>query len=200
MEVIILLHEQHIGRHQHQARHDQVDPVRQHRLRAQVDEAQGNHQLDDHIQQRDHHVAHPQLVRHQLVGVLAVRLAQVLVQHDAVDDGQRAVHPVHQEEHDVCNVLRRQHQAAQGEQDDERNADDGHNQVRRLNERCHVIPGLTGDPDRREPSLTAFLLSNGLRQTTIQTACPISTDFASSLVCQPDYRKRHLPIRFCSFG
>ena len=104
--------------------------------------------------------------------MLSVRLSQVLVQHNAVDDGESAVNSIYQEKHNPRYVFRGQHQPAQRKEDDKRNAnaphvarealrlsfrpevedaenhyaDDGYNQVRRLNEAfCH--------PERSEGSI-----------------------------------------------
>lgn len=110
VQMVVLLHKQHIGDGQEQGRGEQIDPVRQHRRGAEVNEAKRHRQLQGHINQRHRHVAHLQLIRHQLIGVLAMRLPQILVQQDAMEDGHAAVDPIHQEEHDPRHVLRRQHQ------------------------------------------------------------------------------------------
>ena len=68
-------------------------------------------------------MADVQFVRHQLVGVFAVRLAEVLVQHDAVADGQHRVHSVDGEQHDPAQVAGPQNQCAQREQQYERYRD-----------------------------------------------------------------------------
>ena len=55
-----------------------------------------------------------QLVGHQLVGVLAVSLAKVLVQQDAVHDGQHGVHAVDPEKQEVLDIARGGYEPAQG--------------------------------------------------------------------------------------
>ncbi len=50
--------------------------------------AEGDCQLDCHIDERDFYVGHFQFVGHQLVGVLAVCLAEVFMQLYAVADGK----------------------------------------------------------------------------------------------------------------
>lgn len=62
---------------------------------------------------------HTQLVDHELIGMLAVRFAQILVQHYAVTDGQHRVHAIYRQEHDICEVTGLQYQGSQKEYDDE---------------------------------------------------------------------------------
>ena len=126
MQMVIFHLKQHVSHGQHDARCHQIDLVRQHGVRAQVDESQRHHQLQAHINQRNHHMTHLQLIRHQLVRVLSVRLPQVLMQHNAVENGQRTVDTINKEEYNVCNILSHQHQASQRKQDDERNTDAPH--------------------------------------------------------------------------
>ena len=48
------------------------------------------------------------------------------LQHNPVEDSQRAIHPIHQKEHNPRHILRHQHQPPQRKQDDKRNADAPH--------------------------------------------------------------------------
>lgn len=134
----------------------------------QVDEAQRHRQLHGHIEETYLHMSYLQLVGHQLVGVLAVRLTQVLVKHDAVDNRAASIHAVYQQEHQVGDVARLHYQFAEREQHDEGDAyaahipceafgfpfgaevedaehqhpDDCHHQVRRLDKPCDLIADL----------------------------------------------------------
>ena len=40
----------------------------------------------------------PQLIRHQLISMLPMRLTQVLMQHNAVADSQTTIHTIYQKE------------------------------------------------------------------------------------------------------
>ena len=105
MQMIVLLLEQHIRYCLHYEGTDQIHPVAKDIIWAQIDESQAHHQLHRHIQQTHLHVANLQFVRHQLVGVFAMCLAQVLVQHDAVADGQYTIHTIHQQEDQICQIV-----------------------------------------------------------------------------------------------
>ena len=67
-----------------------------------------------------------QFVCHQLIRMLAVRLTQVLMQEDTMTDGQAAIHAIHQEEEQPCNVTRSHNQLTDGKQHDESNAHTTH--------------------------------------------------------------------------
>ena len=123
VEMVVLLHEEHIRTTQHKTGHDQIDPVSKQGIRAEIDESQGDNQLDAHIQEADHDMAHPQLIGHQLIRMLAVRLPQMLVQLDAMRDRQAAVHAIHQQQHQIRDIPRLHDEPAQGEQHDERDPD-----------------------------------------------------------------------------
>ena len=68
-------------------------------------------------------MAYLQFIGHQLIGVLAVRLAEILVQHYAVTDGKAAVHSIDEQEYQPRDVARASNQKPHGEQDNERNPD-----------------------------------------------------------------------------
>lgn len=57
-----------------------------------------------------------QFVGHELVCVFAVGIAEVLVQHDAVEDGEYSVDAIDAEEDEVCEVLCLDDNAAEEEQ------------------------------------------------------------------------------------
>ena len=67
-----------------------------------------------------------QLVGHQLVRVLAVRLAQMLVQQDAVDDGQDGIHAVDPEQQQILDITGSGNKPAENKQDDECDTDRPH--------------------------------------------------------------------------
>ena len=123
MQVVVSLHEQHVGQREHDHRRDKIEPVGRDRVRHQVHHPQRDRQLQDHVEQRHRHVAQPQLVRHQLVRVLAVRLSEILVQQDSVHDRAHAVHPVDRQEHQPGDVARLQDQTPDQVQQDERHSD-----------------------------------------------------------------------------
>ena len=109
-------------------------------------------------------MAHSELISHQLIRMLAMRLTKILMQHDTMNNGQRSVNAVYQEEHDVRHILRCHHQAPKRKQDNKRDTyaphiprealglgpevedaehqhpDNRQHQVRRFNERRHVLP------------------------------------------------------------
>ena len=59
-----------------------------------------------------------QLIGHQLVRMLAVRLTQFFVQQDAMHDGQAAVHAIDQQEDEICHVSRSENERAYEEEED----------------------------------------------------------------------------------
>ena len=123
--MIVLLHEQQIRDEQHQADAQQISPVPQGRVRNQ-DHTGTNDQLQHHVQRRDHRVLHPQLIRHDLVGMLPVRLAQIFMQQDPVDNREHRVDPIDRQKHDVRDVFRLENQQPEQEDDDECRPDTAH--------------------------------------------------------------------------
>ena len=75
-----------------------------------------------------------QFIGHQLVGVLAVRLAQMLVQHDSVYDGQDSVDTIDTQQKKILDITGGGDKPAENEQDDKCNTDRPH------------IPGKTPGP------------------------------------------------------
>ena len=123
--MVILLHEQQIRDEQHQADTQQVAPVPQGRVRNQ-DHPRANDQLQHHVQRRDHRVLHPQLIRHDLVGMLPVRFSQVLMQQDPVNNREHRVDPIDRQKHDVRDVPRLENQQPEQEDNDECRPDTAH--------------------------------------------------------------------------
>ena len=126
MQMVVPLHEQHIPSPQEQNHADKVNPMGQRGGGDQVDEDQGNQQLQAHVEQGDGHVREVQLVRHQLVGVLAVGLAQGLVQQDTMHNRQTAVHAIDNQKDQPSDVVSLHNQRSNSEQQDERNAHAAH--------------------------------------------------------------------------
>ena len=105
MQMIIFLLEQHIRYCEQQEGTYQIHPVAEDIIRAHIDETQRHHKLHCHIQQAHLHVTYLQFVCHQLIGMFAMRLAQVLMQHDTVANGQNTIHTIHQQEDQRCQIV-----------------------------------------------------------------------------------------------
>lgn len=125
MQMIVLAHKQNVAHTQHKTNRNKIAPMPGRCVRNQ-DQAGANGQLQDSIDGRYQRMLHTQLVGHQLIGVLAVRLAQILVQHDSVADSQDRIHTIYSQEHNVRKVARLQNQFAQQENHDERSANAAH--------------------------------------------------------------------------
>ena len=123
MEMVVLLHEDDVGRAEHKQHAAEVSPADAGGGSGEQDCAGADDQLQQRVERRHEHVTDAQLVGHQLVGVLAVRLPEVLMQHHAVADGQHHVHPVDRQQHYPAQVAGAQNQRAESEEHDER---DGH--------------------------------------------------------------------------
>ena len=90
----------------------------EHVVRAYVDKAQTDCQLQKHIQQTDLYMPYLQLICHQLESMFPVRLTQVLVEHDAMDNRAAAIHAINQQEDQICHILRKRNEATNQEQQD----------------------------------------------------------------------------------
>lgn len=123
MEVVVFSHEDDVGGAEQEQDGGEIDPARGGGIGQEQDGGGADGQLQQGVERRHLHVADVQFVGHQLVGVLAVRLAEVLVEHDAVADGQHRVHSVDGEQHDPAQVAGPQNQGAQREQQYERYRD-----------------------------------------------------------------------------
>ena len=86
--------------------------------RAEVYEAQRHSELQQRVEGRNLHMPYPQFIGHQLVRMLAVRLAQVLMQQDAMAYGKASAHAIDQKEDEICHVARRENERAYEEEQD----------------------------------------------------------------------------------
>ena len=59
-----------------------------------------------------------QFICHQLVRMLAVRLAHVLVKQDAMAYGKASIHAIDQQEYEICHVSRSENERAYEEEQD----------------------------------------------------------------------------------
>lgn len=125
MQMIVLAHKQNIPHSQHNTNRNQISPVPSRSIRYQ-NQPGANGQLQNSIYGRYHRMLHTQLVGHQLIGVLTVRLAQILVQHNPVADSKDRIHTIYSQEHNVRKVARLQNQFAQQENHNKRCANAAH--------------------------------------------------------------------------
>ena len=122
MQVVVFLLEKHICHSEnHQSAH-QIPPVRRNGIGAQINESQRHGQLHTHVDASHHRMRHLQLIRHQLIRMLPVSLAQILVQQDAVAYGQNTVHAVHQQEDEIRHVAGGKDKTADHEQENVRDS------------------------------------------------------------------------------
>ena len=118
MQMVILLHEEHIGYGKEKHNTNHITPMSKDCVGDNVNHDERDDQLQEHIERAHYHMTHPQLIRHQLIRMLAVRLTKPLVQHDTVDDSQTAVHAIHDEQHHPRHVPCLHNQAFDTEQQD----------------------------------------------------------------------------------
>ena len=122
MQMIVLPLEKHICHSEsHQSAH-QIPPVRLNGIGAQINESQRHGQLHTHVDASHYRMRHLQLICHQLIRMLPVRLAQILVQQDSVAYGQNTVHAIYEKENQPCDVLSLHRQLAYAEKHDIRDA------------------------------------------------------------------------------
>lgn len=126
MQVVVLLHKPHIHQSQEHNHAKQVNPMCQKSVRDQVDEHQRDYQMEGHVEHGNGHVRNAQLIGYELVDVLAVSLAQGIVELDAVDDGQAAVNAIDYQEQHPGHISLGKDQLADGQQQDEGNAHPPH--------------------------------------------------------------------------
>ena len=120
---MIILHLKEYVRHRHDGpRNEQINPVRNDGIRHHIDRYQRKSQLQYHIDAAYDHVRYLQFVRHQLEHMLAMRLSQILMQHDAMADGQHAVQAIQQIEYNPGDIPCLVHQPTKAEYHDERHA------------------------------------------------------------------------------
>ena len=114
--MVVLLHEDDICRAEHEQHRGEVDPACRGAVREQQDRDGAYQELQQGVESRHGHMPDAEFVGHQLVGVLAVRLSEVLVEHDAVADGEHGVHSVDGEKQEPAEVSGPEHQRAEGEE------------------------------------------------------------------------------------
>ena len=86
--------------------------------RAEVYESQRHSELQQRVEGRNLHMPYTQFIGHQLVRMLAVRLAQVLMQQDAMAYGKASIHAIDQQEYEICHVARSENERAYEEEQD----------------------------------------------------------------------------------
>lgn len=126
MQVVVLLFEQHISECEQRQGGSKINPMPSHKRqssrgrkrRAEVYESQRHCELQQGVEGSDFYVPDFKLIGHQLVRMLAVRLAQVLVQQDAMAYGKASVHAIDQQEDEICHIARRENQGADEEEQD----------------------------------------------------------------------------------
>lgn len=134
MQMIILLLEQNICNGQKHECHGKVNPMPGDKTqsafplqqRAKVYEAQRHDKLQKHIYATHKRMRHLQLICHQLIGVLAMGLPELLVQQDTVTDGQTAIDAVNQQENEPGDVPGLNDQHSYGKEKDEGDSDAAH--------------------------------------------------------------------------
>lgn len=87
----------------------------------QQNQPERNHQLQTHINDRNHHMRYLQLICHQLVNVLTMSLTDILMQHHAMYNSQHTIHSINSQQQDISKVPRQQNQLAQSKQDNKCN-------------------------------------------------------------------------------
>lgn len=108
VEVVVAAHEEEVAKGEEGDDEGEVEVV----VEGEEDEAGGNGELQERVDGGDYGVGHLQFVGHELVGVFAVGLTEVFVQHDAVDYREDGVGAVDSKEDDVGEVLRLDNQHA----------------------------------------------------------------------------------------
>ena len=132
--MIILLLEQNICNGQKHECRSKVNPMPGDKTqsalplqqRAKVYEAQRHCKLQKHIYATHKRMRHLQLICHQLIGVLAMGLPELLVQQDTVTNGQTAIDAVNQQENQSNNVPGLDDQHSYGKEEDEGDSDAAH--------------------------------------------------------------------------
>lgn len=99
-----------------------------------IQECSPNGNLQHRIQPRHHNVRNFQLVGHQLVGMFAMGIKNILFQHQPMHNGKHTIHAVHCQKNDPAQVARLQNKRTQHVQHDKRHT-----------YRTH-IPGKTARP------------------------------------------------------
>lgn len=126
VQMIILLHKEQICQSQYRYYHYQIYPMRQHRIRNQIDKYQRYRQLQHHVQHSHLYMTDFQFIGHQLIRMLPVCFPQILMQHDAVYNGEARIYSIHHQQQEVRHILRLHNHTTQNEQQDKRHADRPH--------------------------------------------------------------------------
>ena len=119
MEVVVTFHEYDICRSERNYDNAHVEVM----IDRQEDKADRDGKLQNHVDCRDKHMRHFQLVRHQLVGVLAMGLSEIFVELDAVAYCKHRVGTIDGEECEIGQVSCMKNQFAEGEKQYEGYAD-----------------------------------------------------------------------------
>lgn len=101
MQMIILTFEQYVRGTQNQYDRYRIYPL----IYRQIYQSQGHHSLYRHIDGCDHGVRHLQFIGHKLEGMFPVRLEDVLLQHQPVQDGQYGIDSIDHKQHDPEHIL-----------------------------------------------------------------------------------------------
>ena len=122
MDFEIFAHEDYVGYTKYGYYTGKIEPaeIRKYKITSY------NQSLNRRIDGRYQNVGHLQLVSHQLENMLAMRLSEVLMQHDSVADSQASVHAIHEQENQESKVFSCENQSAYHKQQNESNADTAH--------------------------------------------------------------------------
>ena len=102
---------------------DKRQAARGRKKRANEYEAERHGQLQGHVNHAHKRMRHLQLIRHQLVHMLAVRLAEILVKQDAMGNRAATVNAVNQQEDQPGDVSGPDNQHPDGKEKDECDSD-----------------------------------------------------------------------------
>lgn len=80
--------------------------MRESGIGAEADEPETDNELQSHVDETDSDMTNLQFVGHQLEHMLAMCLAEVLMEHDAMADGQTTNHSIHEQENQIREVAR----------------------------------------------------------------------------------------------
>ena len=162
--MVILLHEEQIGDRKEEHNTNHIAPMSKDCVGDNVNHDERDDQLQEHIERAHHHMTHPQLIRHQLIRMLAVRLTKPLVQHDTVDNRQTSVHTIHNEQGHPRHVPCLHDETSYAEQQDKGHAYAPHIPRKALS----LAPGAVvkeAEHQQREP--------HDDKHTRIHESCPI---------------------------
>lgn len=119
MKMVVALHEDDVSRGEC---HDDDAHV-QIMVDRQENQPEGDCQLQKHIYCRDKYMGHLQLVGHQLIGMLAMSLAQILPELNPMTDSQDGIGSVYSEKGKVRQVAGIENQSSECEEQNERHTD-----------------------------------------------------------------------------